>query len=135
MRKTLYVKFIIAYLIFWTFGFVVVSLFVPNMTRERLINEKANSLYSEAVLIADTDAANLYSGDTSLEEAKHILDSVAVFLNSEIMIINPSGRVILDTSSAIDVDNPVIIEGFDSAVVSKSYYTTGNFSIPLRRMC
>ncbi|MBR1477034.1 MAG: HAMP domain-containing histidine kinase [Lachnospiraceae bacterium] len=127
MRKTLYVKFIIAYLIFWTFGFVVVSLFVPNMTRERLINEKANSLYSEAVLIADTDAANLYSGDTSLEEAKHILDSVAVFLNSEIMIINPSGRVILDTSSAIDVDNPVIIEGFDSAVVSKSYYTTGNF--------
>ena len=78
-------------------------------------------------MIADTDAANLYSGDTSLEEAKHILDSVAVFLNSEIMIINPSGRVILDTSSAIDVDNPVIIEGFDSAVVSKSYYTTGNF--------
>ena len=56
MKKTLYLKFILAYFIFGVFGFIIVTTFVPNMTKEHLIREKAESLYSEATLIAGTYA-------------------------------------------------------------------------------
>ena len=32
MKKTLYLKFILAYFIFGVFGFIIVTTFVPNMT-------------------------------------------------------------------------------------------------------
>ena len=56
MKKTLYLKFILAYFIFGVFGFIIVTTFVPNMTKEHLIREKAESLYSEATLNAGTYA-------------------------------------------------------------------------------
>lgn len=55
------------------------------------------------------------------------LDSLAVYLNSEIRIINPSGRLVLDTNSPLDVENVVVIENFDSTVTSGSYYIVGDF--------
>ena len=51
MRKTLYLKFILAYFIFGFFGFVVVATFVNSMTMEHLKREKADALYREATLI------------------------------------------------------------------------------------
>jgi len=48
MRKTLYAKFILGYIIFGFFGFVVVATFVSNMTLEHLKREKADALYAEA---------------------------------------------------------------------------------------
>ena len=127
MKKTLYLKFILAYFIFGVFGFIIVTTFVPNMTKEHLIREKAESLYSEATLIAGTYAGGLYTSATTLETVKMQLDSLAVYLNSEIRIINPSGRLVLDTNSPLDVENVVVIENFDSTVTSGSYYTVGDF--------
>lgn len=40
MKKTLYLKFILAYFIFGVFGFIIVTTFVPNMTKEHLIRER-----------------------------------------------------------------------------------------------
>ena len=51
MRKTLYLKFLLAYFIFGFFGFVVVATFVSSMTMEQLKREKAEALYREATLI------------------------------------------------------------------------------------
>lgn len=127
MKKTLYLKFLLAYGIFGIFGLVIVATFVPSMTREHLIREKAGSLYSETTLIANTYARNLYNSEISLEAVKDQLDALAVYLNSNIQIINPSGRLILDTDTPIDVENPVIIESFDAAVTGSSYYVIDDF--------
>ena len=61
MRKTLYLKLILAYIIFGLFGFLVVATFVSNMTSDHLKKGKADSLYREAVLIANTYASDLYN--------------------------------------------------------------------------
>lgn len=71
MRKTLYLKFVLGYLIFGFFGFLVVATFVSSMTLEHLKREKADSLYKEATLIANTYASDLYSSNVSLEEVKN----------------------------------------------------------------
>lgn len=127
MKKTLYLKFILAYLIFGVFGLVIVTTFVPSMTREHLIREKADNLYSEATLIANTYASGLYTSETSLETVKMQLDALAVYLNSTIRIINPSGRLVLDTNTPLNVEEVVVIENFDPAANSGSYYMVGDF--------
>ncbi|MDE7283422.1 MAG: GHKL domain-containing protein [Lachnospiraceae bacterium] len=127
MRKTLYIKFILAYLIFGFFGFVVVATFVSSMTLDHLKKDKADSLYREATLIANTYASDLYNSETTLEAVKDQIDALSVYLNASIWIINPSGRMVLDSSTPMDVENEVVIENFDPTITEGSYYTTGNF--------
>ena len=127
MRKTLYLKFLLGYLIFGFFGFIVVATFVSSMTLEHLKREKADALYKEANLIAKTYASDLYNNETSLDTVKNQLDALDTYLSATIWIINPSGRMILDSSSPVNIENEVVIENFDPTVASGSYYTVGTF--------
>ena len=105
MRKTLYLKLILAYIIFGLFGFLVVATFVSNMTADHLTKEQADALYREATLIANTYATDLYNSEISLEAVKSQLDALDAYLNATLWIINPSGRMILDSSSPLDLEN------------------------------
>jgi signal transduction histidine kinase len=127
MRKTLYLKLILAYIIFGLFGFVVVATFVSNMTMDHLKKEQADSLYREATLIANTYAVDLYRNEVSLEAVKTQLDALDTYLDATLWIINPSGRMILDSSSPVNVETEVVIENFDSTVTSGSNYVVGDF--------
>ncbi len=127
MKKTLYLKFILAYFIFGVFSFIIVTTFVPSMTIEHLVREKAEHLYVEAVRIADTYAAGLYASETDLETVKDQLDSLAFYLDSTIRIINPSGRLVLDTDVSLNVEEEVTIENFDPTATSGSYYMVNDF--------
>ena len=125
MKKTLYIKFLIAYLIFGFFAFVIVATFVSNMTKNLLIQNKAESLYTEATLIADTYATDLYNSKTSLDIVKREIDMLDAYLDSTIWIISPSGSIILDSDSPVDIDNPRVISGFDPTSNTGNYYTIG----------
>lgn len=127
MRKTLYLKFVLAYLIFGFFGFIVVATFVSSMTMEHLKRERAEALYKEATLIANTYASDLYNSKTSLDTVATQLDTLDTFLDASIWIINPSGLIILDSSTPMDVEHAITVENFDSSVTAGSYYTVGNF--------
>lgn len=127
MRKTLYLKFLLAYFIFGFFGFIVVATFVSSMTLEHLKREKADSLYKEATLIANTYASDLYNNETSLDTVKKQLDALDAYLSANLWIINPSGRMVLDSKAPLDVENETVIEGFDPTITENSYYMTGNF--------
>ena len=127
MRKTLYLKFLLAYFIFGFFGFIVVATFVNSMTLEHLKRERADSLYKEATLIANTYASDLYNNETSLDTVKKQLDSLDTYLSANLWIINPSGRMVLNSKAPLDVENETVIEGFDPTVTKNSYYTVGDF--------
>ena len=97
------------------------------MTLEQLKREKADSLYAEATLIAKTYASDLYNSETSLDTVKKQLDALDTYLSATIWIINPSGRMVLDSSAPVNLENEVVIENFDPTVASGSYYIVGNF--------
>ncbi|MFI3212503.1 MAG: HAMP domain-containing sensor histidine kinase [Eubacteriales bacterium] len=127
MRKTLYLKFCFAYLLFGFFGFIMVATFVSNMTYEHLKREKAETLYSQATYIANTYASDLYNNQVSLDTVKYQLDALDSYLDSTIWIINPSGRMILDSKNPIDVETELIVENFDPTITAGSYYVVGDF--------
>ena len=129
MKKTLYLKFVLAYIIFSVFGVIIITTFVPTLTKEHLIKEKATELYADASLIASTYAEPLYRNETTLVQVKDQLDFLSRCSSTIIQIISPSGRLILDTTTEIDVENEETIKNFDSTAtaLAGSYYMVGPF--------
>lgn len=127
MRRTLYLKFLLAYLIFGIFGFAVVATFVSSMTYDHLVKEQSEALYKEATLIANTYAMDLYNNDAALDTVKKQLDAMEKYTGATHWIINPSGRLILTSSEKINVGDEVMVEGFDPTVTGSSCYIEGNF--------
>ena len=78
-------------------------------------------------MIAKTYASDLYNSETSLDTVKKQLDALDTYLSATIWIINPSGRMVLDSSAPVNLENEVVIENFDPTVASGSYYIVGNF--------
>lgn len=127
MKKTIYVKFLIAYALFAVFGFLVVATIVQSMMFEHCRRNRAESLYREATEIANTYAADLYNSETSLQSVQKELTALSRYMQAIIRIINPSGRLVVDSSVVLDVNQETVIEGFDPTVTAGTYYTTGTF--------
>ena len=127
MRKALYFKFILAYLIFAFFGVFMIATFGATMIRNQIVQHEADALYKEANRIANTYASDLYTNRAALDTVKQQLDFLDDYLSSDIWIINPSGLIVLDSSSPIEVENPVTVEGFDSTVYAGKFYSVGDF--------
>ncbi len=127
MRKTLYLKFVLAYIIFGFFGFVVVATFVSSMLTDRLVREKSEELYREATIIANTYAGDLYNSQASLDTVSSQISALSQYMEATIWIINPSGRMILDSSVMIHPESEVMVEGFDPAITAGDFYTRGDF--------
>lgn len=127
MKKTLYLKFVLAYIIFSVFGMIIITTFVPTLTKEHLIKDKAAELYADASLIVSTYAEQLYRNETTLDQVKEQLDFLSQCSSTIIQIISPSGKLVLDTTTEIDVDNVEIVKNFDSTALENSYYMVDDF--------
>ncbi len=127
MRRTIYLKFLLGYAIFGIFSYILIATYVPDMLTRYFIREESSSLYKEAMLIADTYASKLYTSEISLDTVKEQLDALTVFLGADIWILNPSGRMVLDSANEINLDTIQIIEGFAPTDFAGNYYMIGNF--------
>ena len=128
MKRTLYLKFLLAYLLFGIFGFIVVATFVYSMTYERIRRDRADTMYQIATQIANTYAADLYNSETSLEAVHTQMVALSKYMyGATIWIINPSGRLVLDSSRVFGPGDEIVVSGFDPTVTGGYYYTTGDF--------
>lgn len=127
MRKTFFLKFLFGYIIFGLFSYMLIATYVPSMLTNYFVREKSSTLYEEAVLIADTYASKLYTNEISLDTVKTQIDALSVFWNADIWILNPSGRVVLDSVQEVNIDEIVLIDNFDPSSFAGNYYTIGNF--------
>ena len=127
MKKTLYLKFLLAYLIFGCFAFIMVATFSSNLTTEHMKRETAETLYREASLISKSYATQLYNDQITLQSAYNQLTALATYMSCSIWLVNPSGTVVVGSGTETDVNNPKVITGFDPSITSDSYYTVGNF--------
>lgn len=127
MKRTIYLKFLLAYAIFGCFAFLVVATFSNNLTTEHMKRETAETLYREASLISKSYAAQLYNNQITLESAHDQLTALATYMSCSIWLVNPSGTVVVNSDAQTDINNPKVITNFDPSVTSDSYYTVGDF--------
>ena len=126
MKRAIYLKFILAYVIFGVLSFLLVATFSDLLIKERVTREEAAGLYAEAGTISQSYASMLFSSETTVEAVFSQLRSLSKYLSASIWIVNPSGTVLLTDREISDLSDPRILEGF-SLQKSESYYTTGNF--------
>ena len=127
MRKTLYLRIILAYILFGLFGFIAVATVVSRLTTQYCIRDKARALYGEASRISDTYASDLYNATVSLEAVQAQMEALSAYMDTEIWILNPSGRMVVNSAQAPDPNQEKLVENFDSTVMAGNYYTVGTF--------
>ena len=125
--RTIFLKFLLAYVLFAFFGFLAVTTFIRSLTVNYVLNDRAEKLYRIAVQIADTYAADLYDTKTSIESVFSELKVLSAYTGADIWLINPSGRLVLDTSRTITSEDNISLTDFDPTITGGSYYTTGDF--------
>lgn len=124
MFKKLFSKIIILYVLFIALAFGTIATFSYRSTYNKMAEEEAFRLYSQATSIASTYAFRYYTGTITLETMNYILDVSASSLSADIWIVNSDGTVLTSTQ---DADPPALIQNFDTASFSKTYYQVGDF--------
>ena len=126
-NRTIFLKFLLAYALFAVFGFIATGTFIRSLVLTHLRTEQGERLYSFATRIADTYASDLYDSRTSIESVRTELVAFSKYLDADIWIINPSGRLVVDTARPLASDEEVVVEGFDPTVKGTGYYAVGDF--------
>ncbi len=126
MKKTLYLKFLFAYVLFGVMCFISISTLSSRLVVNHLTREKADALYKEAALVASSYATGIYTGEVTPESAKTQLKAIDTYISAPIWLIDASGRVILNSREDLSTDSPEVIENFDPTASGK-YYMTGDF--------
>ena len=131
MKRSIYVKFILIYLIAAVLSFIFVTEGTSQMIMDYMTTEKASLLYQEATLLSTDYAEKYYESQTasSLESVHSHLNAIALYLNADIWMIDIDGKVILKSEEKLVFPNlsPDSIEDFDPTGFGTSYYMTGDF--------
>lgn len=127
MKKILYIKFLLAYLVFGILSFVVISTIGSKLIEDQLVNETSNSLYQEVHTLADWQSVKRYRSPSAQETLYRSLTGIAAVQNADIMIIDPGGNITINTAQKLDPFNPATASDFDPADFGPTYYEIGNF--------
>ena len=126
MTHSLYSKFILGYLVFGLLGFVFIATFSSRMTRDYLIQSRANTLYDEACLIASSYSTMYQGQPQDLSDASPQLRAVAQFLGAEVMVVNRQGTIIVDSTGGSRVHT--VIDNFDPTAIGNRSYSIGRYN-------
>ena len=79
MKKRLYLKLLIGYVIFGILGFILVSTFSSHYTYEYIEDTEVDRLYKEANMIASTYASNYFNEDITVDDLHDSLATLSTF--------------------------------------------------------
>jgi len=127
MKRTLYIKFIIGYIILGILGFVLIGTLGSSLLGRTIIRQNANSLYKEAIAIASNEAASYFTRYASLEEMHSNLSALSVYQDSTILLLRPSGEILISTDEPLNTEEPQRLDSFNPAAFGNSYYSLDNF--------
>lgn len=127
MKRTLYLKFLSGYLVFGILGFVLVSTVTHHGLRNQVEASEARTLYTECTAIASRYALNYYNGSLELTDLHSHLETISHYMNTQIKVIDVSGRIIIDSANAQALHQDTKIEGFDISDFGNKYYAVNRF--------
>ncbi len=125
MKKTIYIKFTIAYVIFGILSMLTIAIFTSDLTLDHLAAQKANDLYKEANMIVNQYGKDYYSGKLSLREIEGQLKAIDTFLDVEIWLTNKDGVIKCETGDR-QLINTAILD-FDPSAAGTGRYQIGTY--------
>ena len=127
MRRSLYTKFVIAYVLLGILGFLLISTAGSKMIENQLIREEGSDLYREASAVASSHGTLYYGNQSSIENLYASLKVLSSYQDSTIWLVGSENRLLLSTDRELDPEKAPILEDFDPAALGNSCYATGLF--------
>ncbi len=124
MKRSVYLKFLLAYLVFGIAGFTAIATISSRLTYSFLVRSRSRTLYDEASLIAST-YSTVYEGENiELANAYPQLRAVSTFLQAQIWVMDRNGSILVDSNGERDGD---VIPNFDPSATGNRSYMTGSY--------
>lgn len=127
MKRTLYPKLVIAWLLFGVLSFISVATITSKLIGNHLIKTKTEGMYREANVIAAGRLAQTYEQNASLQDIYTNMLAIASCQSMHIWLIDNAGQIVIDTDTGYDSSQIKQLDSFDPAALSGSYYQTGRF--------
>ncbi|MFG6383511.1 MAG: HAMP domain-containing histidine kinase [Lachnospiraceae bacterium] len=125
MKRTLYLKLLLGYVVFGILGFITIATFTSNLVFNYIKKDTASNLYRESNLIASSYAANYYRGTMTLEDVTSQFTAIATYLDIDIWVIDKNGHILINSREESAPSGK--IEQFDITAFGTSYSQTGHF--------
>lgn len=127
MRRTLYIKFITAYVILGFLGFLTTSTIGSRLVENQLIRQESEALYREATAIAANPTVRYQANSLNLETIYNSLDAIASYQGAQVWLLNSKDEIIINTEDAAPAAKPKEVEDFDPTTWGSSYYHISKF--------
>lgn len=127
MHSTLYLKFIIIYILFGFLSLFTVATLSSGLTSSYLKEQTASTLYKEANLVASEYLPAYFSERLSQSEVRIQLDGMRTYLDASLWFVDNEGKMLVyskldDTNTA-----PSYIQSFDPAEIGNEQYQSGKY--------
>ena len=130
MKHSLYIKFILTYLIFGFLSFFVIATLSSQMTLNHLTKKKAETLYREANYISTNFVRSYYSKSLNTQSLSTIhshFQALDTYLDASIWLLNADGTLLIDSDIGYFEEPSSVIDAFDLTDMGNQYYMTGDF--------
>lgn len=127
MKNTLYLKFIMAYVVLGILGLITIGTLGSSMVERQVVESTGESMYKEGISIAAYHAKADYDDPREASETYHNLKVLSSYQDFRILVLDPIGQPLLDTGRPFTEDPYPALENFDPASMGTDYYQSGDF--------
>lgn len=127
MKRTIYTKMFLSFLLFGICGFLIVAIFTSKLSFEKLREDEVKNLYETATIISSNLTYDSKEGLTADKNMEDSLSHLSYYLDARIWIIDPEGRVYSTFTPDGSSFSKERIEGFHAEDFGASRYLLGDF--------
>ena len=127
MKSTLYIKFIIVYIIFGFLSIFTIATLTVGLVIGELQETTGARIYQEANMVATDYLPQYFSEDLSLVDVQMQLSGISTHLNASVWFVDSNGKNILSVQTDNAALTPLFITDFNPAEVGSSRYIVGDY--------
>ncbi len=119
MKRSLFAKFIVTYIVVGVLSFMVVAILSSGLTYHYLVRTKADQLYNASILLASSySETDPEQGEDTIRQQMEVIADV---MDLDVWILDRNGKVLIDSDE--DRHKDAVIPEFDSTMTGMRYVT------------
>ncbi|MDR1800300.1 MAG: HAMP domain-containing protein [Lachnospiraceae bacterium] len=127
MRSTLYLKFILIYIVFGFLSIFSVATLTSSLFDSTLLNDASASMYRSANLLASNYLPDYFDSRLTVRDLNAQIGSLQVSSNGAVWFVDKEGNMIASSTPAGYPSAPYNIADFNPAETGNKKYLTGNY--------
>ena len=127
MKSTLYLKFVIVYIIFGFLSLFTIATLGSGLVSDPLTANTGSSVHQEANIIATNYLPQYFYGNITLNDVHLQLSGIESHLNAACWFVDRNGKVLTSASSGDFPSAPTRIANFDPAEIGNNQYEVSDY--------